>query len=245
MKQIVFCTSIALTFLLFASAGQDGQAQTAIDGVHNEHVVRATLSEEDPVSPGNEFEGSVKWRADKADLESADPYQLRADIMFPKRRLATSLTIRLNLDQAFPASHIAEIAFDHPHDQVSTVLGILVKRIWNIRGTAVPGIAIKSRPNVFTIAYPEDQVEETTALLYGRRWLEIAMVFANRRRPLLAIDKDVPGGAAFKQVFASWGQINPRIAQAVARVDTNWRPEVDPQLDSWKPVGPQFKNWRP
>ena len=224
MKRTVFSIAIvALTFLLFARASEDGQAQAVIDGAPNEHAVRAILYEEDPGnSAGNKFEGSVKWLVDKADMESEGQYQLRAEIVIPKRRLSASLAIRLNLDQTFQASHIAEFTFalsSDSQDGVATVRGILVKQIENIRGTPVPGVAVKLRPSVFAIAYPDDQVEETTELLYGRRWLEIAMIFVNGRRALLAFDKDVSGTAAFKQVFSSWGQLNPRIAQAVARVD--------------------------
>ena len=243
MKQTVSCISIALTLLLFAGFSRDGQAQTSIDSGSNDNVARAILSEEDPGNPiGNNFIGTVRWRVEKADSESKSEsqHQLRAEIVIPQRRLSASLAIRLNLDQALPASHIAELTFDLPADGpqggVATVRGILVKQNAGLRGRAVPGVAARLRPGIFAIAYPDNQVEETTELLYSRRWLEIAIIFVDGRRALLEIDKDVSGAAAFKQAFSLWGQLNPRIAQVVARVDANWRPEVDPRLDTWPPA---------
>jgi hypothetical protein len=252
MKQAAGCISIALTLLLFAASSKYGQAQTSIDGGSSDNVVRAILSEEDPDNPiGNNFIGTVRWRVEKTDSDSKSEsqHQLRADIVIPQRRLSASIAFRLNLDQTLPASHIAELAFDlpadSPQDGVATVRGILVKQIAGARGRAIPGVAAKLRPGVFAIAYPDTQVEETTELLYSRRWLEIAMIFVNGRRALLEIDKDVSGTAAFKQAFSAWAQLNPRIAQAVARVDANWRPKVDPQPNNWQPpVNPRLEHFK-
>ena len=205
MKRTVFSIAIvALTFLLFARASEDGQAQTAIDGAPNEHAVRATLYEEDPGnSAGNEFEGSVKWRVDKADLESDGPISTpRRDCDsrnagFPLRSRSVSTSTRHSRLAISPKSRL--LSLPTVRTGSATVRGILVKRIReHSRHAGSRASLIKSRPNVFAIAYPDDQVEETTELLYGRRWLEIAMVFVNGRRALLAIDKDVPGGRCFQ-----------------------------------------------
>jgi hypothetical protein len=61
-------------------------------------------------------------------------------------------------------------------------------------------------------------LQRNVQLLYGQRWFDIAIVFANGRRALLALEKGDSGDSAFKLAFASWAQWDPRVAEAISRL---------------------------
>lgn len=241
MKRVALSILIlATTSVLLATSILDAQAQTTIDRDPYHDDVRANLLEDDPVNRyGNLFAGSARWRIDKPDAESKSEsdYRLRAEIVIPERKLAGSLTIRPNLDQSLPASHLVEVtldvASDFQHGGVSTVRGLMMKQTETVVGTLLRGAAVRQHSNVFIIALSGGDVEKNVELLYGRRWLEIAMVFANGRRALLTIDKDLSGEAAFKQAFASWKKLNPQVAQVVDRIDAHR--QVVPPFDVNQP----------
>jgi hypothetical protein len=241
MKRTPFSILIAaIAFTLLARTALHGQEQPAADHDLDHAVVRATLLEDDPIDRyGNQFAGSARSRVEKVDPEtkSEPDYRLRAEIVIPERKLAGSLTIRPNLDQSLPASHLVEVTLDVPsdfqHGGVSTVRGLMMKQTETVVGTLLRGAAVRQHSNVFIIALSGGDVEKNVELLYGRRWLEIAMVFANGRRALLTIDKDLSGEAAFKQAFASWKKLNPQVAQVVDRIDAHR--QVVPPFDANQP----------
>ena len=43
-------------------------------------------------------------------------------------------------------------------------------------------------------------------LLKERAWFDIAIVYTNGRRAILAVEKGSPGDRAFADAFAAWGQ---------------------------------------
>lgn len=227
MKRVALSIAFAATtFGLLGTGIPDGRTQTAIDPNLYYDPVRATFLEEDPADRyGSPFAGSARWRIEKPNAESKSELEsrLRADIVISERKLAAVLTIRPNLDQDLPASHLAELTFDVPRafGEISAVRGLLMKRAEQVVGVVLRGAAIKQSPNTFTIALSAIHVEENVELLYGRRWLEIAMVLANGRRALLTIDKDRSGEAVFKQAFSSWKKLNPQVAQVVDRIDAH------------------------
>src|SRR5262245_22704197 len=107
---------------------------------------RVVLYEEDPSDPaGKRFVGSATWRTEIVSPGSGQAPELavRADVEIPERRLAMTLSIRRNADQALPASHMVEIMFnlpgDFPFGGVSHVPGILSRQGAQARGAPLSG----------------------------------------------------------------------------------------------------------
>jgi hypothetical protein len=46
--------------------------------------------------------------------------------------------------------------------------------------------------------------------LLERDWFDIALVYSNQRRAIIALEKGAAGARAFEQAFSIWGQNAPR-----------------------------------
>ena len=235
MKQALLL-AIAAASLLLVTIVPEASAQAAIspDG---QELALATLFEQDPNDRfGAPFAGTAKWRLhkDASGAGSASQVRVSVDVAIPERQLAVSLTIRPNPDRAVSVSHFIEIKFNLPrdfqHGGISNVPGITMKPAEQTRGTPIQGHMVKLLPNVFTLGLSQAEVQRNVQLLYGQRWFDIAIIFANGRRALLALEKGASGDRAFKQAFASWAQLDPQVAQAISRIDGQQRSqETRPQ----------------
>jgi hypothetical protein len=173
---------------------------------------RALLFEaEKEDSNSRHFNGSVTWRTTKM---SSSPGQLpalaaRADIVIPDRKLAMTLSLRLNTDPNLPASHTIEISFKLPSDfapgGVSHVPGVLMKDVES-RGVALAGLSAEIRPGVFLIGLSANgsDRERNLQLLRERAWFDVPIVYSNGVQAMLTVEKGADGDRVFKQVFAAW-----------------------------------------
>jgi hypothetical protein len=202
--------------------GQDGQVDSAArtgpgtQGAPTAVVAqRAVLYEEDPQNPeGNRYVGSALWRTETVSPGPglAPELAIRADVEIPERRLAMTLSIRRNTDQALPASHTIEILFNLPADfafgGVSNVPGILMKEAEQTRGAPLSGLAVKVTNNFFLVGLSAAEVDVTRNLqvLKDRAWFDIPIVYNNGRRAILAIEKGNPGDRVFAEAFRAWGR---------------------------------------
>jgi hypothetical protein len=176
---------------------------------------RVVLYEEDPAEPaGKRYVGSAIWRTEQVPAATGTGTELaiRCDVEVPERRLAMTLSIRRNTDQALPASHTVEILFnlppDFPFGGVNNVPGLLMKQAEQTRGAPISGLAVKVTNGYFLVGLSAVETEMTRnmGLLKERSWLDIPMVYNNGRRAILAIEKGAPGERIFGEAFAAWGQ---------------------------------------
>jgi len=176
---------------------------------------RAVLYEEDPQNPeGNRYVGSALWRTETVSPGPglAPELAIRADVEIPERRLAMTLSIRRNTDQALPASHTIEILFNLPADfafgGVSNVPGILMKEAEQTRGAPLSGLAVKVTNNFFLVGLSaaEADVNRNLQVLKDRAWFDIPVVYNNGRRAILAVEKGNPGDRVFQEAFRAWGR---------------------------------------
>jgi hypothetical protein len=167
-------------------------------------TARAVLYEEDRADPnGKLFVGSASWRTEAAD---GAELAVRAEIKVPQRNLDVVMLFRHNLDRNSPASHTIEIRFNSPPDGVANVPGMLVKETQQTRGTPLAGLAAKVTNGSFLVglsAVEADQ-DRNMQLLRERAWLDIPIVYNDKRRAILAVGKGADGIRAFEQAFASW-----------------------------------------
>jgi TIR domain len=173
---------------------------------------RALLFEaEKEDSNGLHFNGSVTWRTAKmaSSLGQLPAMAARADIVIPDRKLAMTLSLRINTDPNLPASHTIEISFKLPVDfapgGVSHVPGVSMKDFEN-RGVALAGLSTEIRPGVFLIGLSANgsDRERNLKLLKERAWFDVPIVYSNGVQAVLTVEKGADGDRVFKQVFAAW-----------------------------------------
>jgi hypothetical protein len=176
---------------------------------------RAVLYEEDPNDPaGKRSVGSAVWRTEALSPGTGKPPELavRADIEIPERKISINWTLRRDNESNGSISHDIEILFklptDFPSGGIFNVPGVWMKQAEQTQGTALAGTAVKVTAGYFLIGLsnaPADR-ERNIQLLKERPWFDIAIVYNNNRRAILALEKGTPGERAFAQAFAAWGK---------------------------------------
>ena len=177
---------------------------------------RVVLYEDDPVEPaGKQYIGTVTWRAETSSASPGQPADraVRADIVVPDRNMQVTITLRRNADRDLPASHTVSIMFALPPDfsngGISEIRGMLMKQAEDTRGTSLAGLAVKVTPTFFLVGLSsasDADIQRNLQLLKERSWFDIAIVYTNGRRAILAVEKGAPGDRAFADAFAAWGQ---------------------------------------
>jgi hypothetical protein len=176
---------------------------------------KVVLYEEDPNDPqGKRFVGSAIWRTERVSPGPGQPEEvaIRADVEIPDRKLTMTWSLRRNTDQSLPASHTVEIMFrlpqDFPPGSVTNVPGILMKQTEQTRGSPLAGHAVKVTDSYYLIglsSFDADR-ENNMRMLKERGWFDIPVVYSNKRRAILAVEKGTPGDRAFAEAFAAWRQ---------------------------------------
>lgn len=176
---------------------------------------KAILYEEPiPGSPGTKLEGTVVWSfVNEPTLPGEKPVpQIRGEIEVPDLSLKMRLSIHKNDDQALPASHIVEFAFDvpasFPGKFIDTTPGMIAKQTEEARGDPIVGAVAKVSDSLFWLALSglDQDVARNVQLLKERAWIDIPIRYGNRRRAILTFEKGAPGDKAFADAFAAWGQ---------------------------------------
>jgi hypothetical protein len=175
---------------------------------------RAVLYEEDPSNPkGQQHPGSVLWRTDRIKAAGQpDEIVVRADIDIPDLKFKMQMSFKRNTDKSLPASHVVELTLAAPPDyaggDISSVPGMLMKSNEQARGVALAGLGVKVSKGFFLIGLSNVEADRTRNLqsLGERSWFDIPMVYANRRRGILAIEKGNSGQQAFDSALVGWQQ---------------------------------------
>jgi hypothetical protein len=177
---------------------------------------RAVLYEEDAMSSGHQYSGSVVWRTApyKPSAGNPDDVAVFADVEIPERNLRMTLSLRRNFDSALPASHVAEFIFNLPSDSpgfgIDKVPGLLMKSDERSRGVPLRGLSVKIAERYFLMGLsniPEDRAFNQ-ALLHGDDWIDVPIMYSNQGRAIIAIEKGDSGKSAFRTALAAWDR-NP------------------------------------
>jgi hypothetical protein len=183
---------------------------------------RAILYEENATPPGTRLVGTVIWQTD---LLAPAPGRMpeiavRADIEIPNRCINATLLLQREPDAPSKASHTIEIRFNLPADfpagGIANVAGALMKEAEQARGVALIGVPFKLAPRLFlvTLSPLDAHLEHNLRLLHERSWLEVAIVYSNSRRVILAIEKGGTGQQAIDEALANWDKLT-RVSQPV------------------------------
>jgi hypothetical protein len=173
----------------------------------------AVLFEEDPDNPtGQSIPGFVIWRTELADASTKADVALRADVEIPDRQMKITMMIRRNTDQTLPASHTVQISFTLPSDfagaGIERVPGMLVKSTEKARGAALASASAKISDSAFLIGLSNVDADRTRnlQLLRERAWIDLPIVYASRRRAILAIEQTSLRHKPLETAFGFWEQ---------------------------------------
>ena len=159
---------------------------------------RAVLFEDDTVgSQGIRYPGWVVWSTE----ETPNPSTGRPDraviarVTIPGRPLTMTMTIRRNLDELLPATHVVEVRFELPPGQaqsgIADVFGIMMKPSDAIAGDQLAGSRAKISDQFFLIGLSAAApvAQRNLDALVKQPWFGIPFVYNNKNRAVLAIEK--------------------------------------------------------
>src|SRR5262249_6221106 len=134
-----------------------------------------------------------------------------ADIEIPDRRLVLNWSFYVNPDPALPASHLVELRFtlaSSASSAVATVPGLLMKSAEQTRGVPLASRSVRVTDNVFLIGLSSfaPDMERNIANLKTGSWFDIPIIYDDKRRAIIALEKGIAGTRAFAEGFATWGQ---------------------------------------
>ncbi len=136
---------------------------------------------------------------------------MQADIEIPQRQMGISFTLRRETKLS-STSHTIAVSFkvppDFPPGGFVNVPGIWVKEEQQKQGVALAGLSVKVTDGNYLIGLsnlPADR-EQNLRMLRERNWFDLPIVYANKRRAILAFEKGPAGERAFAEAFAAWGK---------------------------------------
>ncbi|MCV0394635.1 MAG: hypothetical protein K5872_00345 [Rhizobiaceae bacterium] len=161
---------------------------------------------------GSAETGSIVWSLVRESPGGDAPPEpaIRAEASIPERDLQLRMTIRRNVDQTLPASHIVEMIFLTPDGfsggGIENVLRMTLKRSEEAPGAPLLGIPAKIADGFFLIALSdaEADISQNLNLLEREQWIDIPMVYRSGRRALITLEKGIPGTRVFEQALEAW-----------------------------------------
>jgi hypothetical protein len=99
-----------------------------------------------------------------------------------------------------------KVPADFPAGGISNVPGILMKQAEQTCGTPLAGLAVKVTPGSYRIGLSNADADKdrNIQLLKEQSWFDIAVIYKNDRRAIIAIEKGPPGENAFAEAFKAW-----------------------------------------
>jgi hypothetical protein len=197
--------------------GQAGQAQSQPDQSKVQEAAtpgHVVLYEEDPSDPnGKRYTGTVVWSLENVPAGPGQPMDkaIRGDISIPERNMTVTFTIRRNTDNP-PAAHTVSINFtlpaDFSHGGIQEIRGLLMKQSESTRGVTLAGLSVKVTTGFFLIGLSatEGDLQRNIQMLKERGWFDIAVVYNDNRRAVMAVEKGSSGDKVFNDAFAAWRQ---------------------------------------
>jgi hypothetical protein len=105
---------------------------------------------------------------------------------------------------------MVEISFTLPDNfifgGIATIPGLLMKSAEQSRGEPLTGQSARVTSSFFLVGLSSiaADVDRNTSMLKERPWFDIPIVYSDRRRAILALEKGTAGRRAFADAFAAW-----------------------------------------
>ena len=181
--------------------------------------------------------GSVEWAVIESSPQPGVPPEpaIRGDVDIPSDGLRATLTLRRNLDETLPATHLFELVFA-PSDsvassEIASVEGITFVRGGQDRAESLVGSVVKIADNIFLFALADVPAARQLhqRLFSDPDLIEIQFVYYSGRRTTLRLVTGETGGEAFETAVAAWGggaAPAPEPAPAAAQPEPTLQPET-------------------
>jgi len=193
---------------LGADTAPDNAATAAVDATAAAGSQSLLLEANDVGKTGAvPFSGTIEWS--KGTDEMGVP-TLVGKATIPARNLTVDLLIRKNSDPSLPASHLMEVNFKVNESfvggSIAGLPGVLLKNEELVQGTPLVGASARVVGNSFLFALsaaPEDQ-KVNIDMLTGRKWMDLALIYATGKRAIITLEKDVTAMALFADAVKAW-----------------------------------------
>jgi len=191
----------------------DAPASAAASGMTGPS--RSILYEEGEIAgtKGAALNGSSKWEMVRESIGGGAPEPIvRATIEVPERSVTTTIIIRRNRDEALPASHLIEVAFElpvnFPAGGITNLPGMIMKTTEGARGDALIGASARVSDGLFWIALSSSEADQKVniELLRDRGWIDLPILYNNGRRAILTIEKGSEGATAVNAAIDAWAK---------------------------------------
>lgn len=173
----------------------------------------AILYEENPSDGiGKRYDGAVSWHLQDGLADSAEPMEtaIRGQIVIPERQMKVTLTIRRDNNKRSPVSHLISTQFtlpaDFEHGGIQELRAILMKDSETTRGVQLTGSSVNVTPGFFLVGLSLQAAVRNVELLEQRGWFDIAFVYDDQRRAILAVEKGAQGERVFKDALEAWAR---------------------------------------
>ncbi len=176
-------------------------------------VAQRAILYEEPVDAAADSSGviavnaAVTWRYDPNGIDGPE---VVGNVDVPERNLSLRMTLRRNVDDTLPASHIIEVVTDaksgFPGRSVRDIPRLVLKASEEARGQPLIGASAKVADGFFWIALsgvPVD-VSANLELLRGQSWIDLPIVYETGQRAILTFEKGTPGERAFQSALSAW-----------------------------------------
>jgi hypothetical protein len=174
---------------------------------------KAYLYEEGAAGSGaTRDEAAIVWSIEQVSPADGLPPEpvIKGRLEVPGRGLVMDMTIKRNVDEALPASHIIELIFEAPPDfsggNIENVARFVMKSNEQARGEGLVAVPAKIDTGYFLIALNnlEQAMATNKRLLVESSWIDIPLGYTTKRRALVTLEKGAIGDSVFKEAFADW-----------------------------------------
>lgn len=174
---------------------------------------KAYLYEEGGGSSGaSRSEAVVSWTLTQEPPEEGMPPEatIRGSMDVPGRGLSLAISIKRNVDEALPASHIIELNFtalpEFSGGDVDSVARFVMKSTEQARGESLIAVPARIDAGYFLVALNNlpQALETNERLLLGSQWIDIVISYVTGRRALVTLEKGESGDEVFRQAFEDW-----------------------------------------
>ena len=193
------------------AAGEDTQqpaAEQAVAPINGEKAFLFATAGGQPVVTGN-----VEWSVIESSPQPGLPPEpaIRGDVAIPSDGLRATLTLRRNLDETLPATHLFELVFA-PSDsvassEIASVEAVTFVQSGQDRAEPLVGSVVKIADNIFLFALADVPAARQLhqRLFTDPDLIEIQFVYYSGRRTTLRLVTGETGGEAFKTAMNAWG----------------------------------------
>lgn len=159
-----------------------------------------------PEADGFTAAGRTIWRLD----ESGSSPVIAGTVEVPDRGITMNIRISLNVDDALPATHLIEFAFQFseafPAEGISELVGVVVKPEEQSGGDPLRGAIVDLGGGVFWQALAAGEADRAVnvPLLRDGAWFDLPLLYADNRRAIITFEKGQDGANVFAQALNAW-----------------------------------------